>query len=163
MRPILNVADIALTDHSHGEAFQASSAMLGPLIGMRQLGCRLTIVPPGRKAWPYHNHHANEEMFIILEGTGVLRLGGEEHAVKAGDVIACPAGGQETAHQLINTGAVDLRYLAVSTMIAPEVCEYPDSGKFTVMTGSGPGGDGKARRLKYAGRAENSLEYWDGE
>jgi uncharacterized cupin superfamily protein len=163
MRPILNIADIALTDHSHGEAFAASSAMLGPLIGMRQLGCRLTVVPPGKKAWPYHNHHANEEMFVILEGTGVLRLGGEEHAVKAGDVIACPAGGEETAHQLINTGAGNLRYLAVSTMIAPEVCEYPDSGKFTVMTGSGPGGDGKARRLKYAGRAENSLEYWDGE
>jgi uncharacterized cupin superfamily protein len=163
MRPILNIADVPLAQQSHGDAFEARFGQFGPLIGMRQLGCRLTVLPPGKKAWPYHSHHANEEMFFILEGTGTLRFGGEEHAVKAGDVIACPAGGEATAHQLINTGSTEMRYLAISTMIAPEVCEYPDSGKFTIMSGSAPGGDKKARRLMYAGRAQNSLDYWDGE
>ena len=49
------------------------------------------MVPPGKKAWPYHAHHVNEELFIILEGEGMLRIGGAEHPVKVGDVIARPA------------------------------------------------------------------------
>jgi uncharacterized cupin superfamily protein len=163
MNPILNIADIPLTDHGQGDAFAAKLGQFGPLIGMKQLGCRLVVVPPGKKAWPYHAHHVNEEMFFILEGSGPLRLGGERHPVKAGDVIACPAGGAETAHQLINTGEADLRYLAISTMLAPEVAEYPDSGKFAVISGTAPGGDKAQRRMWYVGRAENSLDYWDGE
>jgi uncharacterized cupin superfamily protein len=163
MRPILNIADVPFTEQSHGDAYEAKLGQFGPLIGMKQLSCRLTVVPPGKKAWPYHSHHVNEEMFVILEGTGTLRYAGEDHGVKAGDVIACPAGGVETAHQLINTGTAELRYLAISTMNQPEVCEYPDSGKFAVLSGAAPGGDHGALRLAFAGRAEDSLEYWDGE
>jgi uncharacterized cupin superfamily protein len=163
MRPILNIADVTLSDHGHGEVFAAKLGQFGPLIGMKQLGCRLVVVPPGKRAWPYHSHHANEELFVILGGEGTLRHGGADYPVKAGDVIACPAGGPETAHQLINTGAAELRYLAISTMVQPEVCEYPDSGKFAIMAGSAPGGDKAARQLWYAGREANSLDYWDGE
>ena len=163
MTPILNIANIPLTDHGHGENFAAKLGRFGPLIGMKQLGCRLVVVPPGKKAWPYHNHHVNEEMFVILDGVGTLRFGSDTHPVKAGDVIACPAGGPETAHQLINTGETDLRYLAISTMLEPEVCDYPDSGKFAVISGTAPGGDKGARRSWHVGRAENSLDYWDGE
>jgi uncharacterized cupin superfamily protein len=163
MTPILNIADIPLTDHGQGDAFAAKLGQFGPLIGMKQLGCRLVVVPPGKKAWPYHAHHVNEEMFVILDGAGTLRFGSDTHPVKAGDVIACPAGGPETAHQLINTGETDLRYLAISTMLEPEVCDYPDSGKFAVISGTAPGGDKGARRSWHVGRAENSLDYWDGE
>jgi uncharacterized cupin superfamily protein len=63
----------------------------------------------------------------------------------------------------VNTGEAELRYLAISTMMSPEVCEYPGSGKFTVISGSAPGGDKAKRRTWYVGRAENSLDYWDGE
>jgi uncharacterized cupin superfamily protein len=163
MHPILNIADVPLTDHAHGEAFAAKLGQFGPLIGMKQLGCRLVILPPGKKAWPYHNHHANEEMFVILDGTGTLRFGGAEYPVKTGDVIACPAGGAETAHQLLNTGETELRYLAISTMITVEVCEYPDSGKFSIMSGSAPGGDKGARRMWHVGRAVDGTDYWEGE
>lgn len=163
MPPILNIADIPLAGLGHGDNFSAKAGQFGPLIGMRQLGCRLVVVAPGKKAWPYHSHHANEEMFVILEGQGTLRYGGAEHPVKPGDVIACPAGGQETAHQLVNTGETELRYLAVSTMLAPEVCEYPDSGKFSIISGSAPGGEKTARRLWHVGRAEDCRDYWDGE
>lgn len=163
MGSVINIADIPLTGHGHGEAFAAKLGQIGPLIGARQLGCRLVVVPPGKKAWPHHAHHVNEEMFVILEGQGTLRLGSAEHPVKTGDVIACPAGGAETAHQLVNSGETELRYLAISTMLWPEVVEYADSGKFAVLSGSAPGGDKTARRLWYVGRAEDTLDYWDGE
>jgi uncharacterized cupin superfamily protein len=159
MGSVLNIADIPLTDHGHGEEFAARHGAIGPLIGAKQLGCRVVVVPPGKKGWPYHAHHANEEMFVILDGSGTLRLGGAEQPIRAGDVIACPAGGPETALQIVNTGEAELRYLAISTMRSPELVEYPDSGKFQVISAA-PGGD---RRLRYIGRAETSLNYWDGE
>jgi uncharacterized cupin superfamily protein len=161
--PILNLSDVPLTDHGQGDDFAAKLGQFGPLLGMQQLGCRLVVVPANKKAWPFHAHHLNEEMFVILDGTGTLRLGGAEHPVKAGDVIACPAGGPETAHQLVNSSGGELRYLAISTMRTPEVCEYPDSGKFAVISPRAPGGDEGKRRTWYVGRAGSSLDYWDGE
>lgn len=47
-------------------------------------------------------------------------------------MIACAVGGPETAHQIVNTSNAELKYLAVSTRLSPEVCDYPDSEKFGV-------------------------------
>jgi uncharacterized cupin superfamily protein len=97
------------------EHFDARSARIGPRIGARLLGYNVTAVPPGKAAFPFHAHRVNEEMFFILDGAGELRLGAQVHPVRRGDVIACPPGGPEAAHQLRNTGSTELRYLAVST------------------------------------------------
>lgn len=164
MNPVRNVSDVPLIDHGHGDGFVAKIGRFGPLIGLEKLGCRLVVVPPGKKAWPFHNHHVNEEMFVILEGTGTLRFGSERYPVRAGDVIGCPAGGRETAHQLIASEDGELRYLVISTMMQPEVCEYPDSGKFIVMSGSPPGGGNPEQRLlHFVGRKASAVDYWDGE
>ncbi|MCW8278541.1 cupin domain-containing protein [Pseudomonas sp. PCH199] len=37
--------------------------------------------------------HANLGMFYIVAGEGEVRLGAERFPIRAGDVIACPAGG----------------------------------------------------------------------
>ena len=74
--------------------------------GGEKLGCSLYEVPPGRRAWPYHYHLANEEAIYVLEGSGTLRIGGEEIRVSQGDYVALPASAQ-AAHQLVNdSGAV---------------------------------------------------------
>ena len=78
--------------------------------------------------------------------------------MQAGDVIGCPAGGPGTAHQLVNTGDEPLRYLAIDSQIDPEICEYPDSGKYNAYVG-GDGGP-KFRAIQ---RSANTLDYWDGE
>jgi uncharacterized cupin superfamily protein len=36
------------------------------------------VVPPGRRAWPYHYHLENEEAIYVLEGLGTLRIDEEE-------------------------------------------------------------------------------------
>lgn len=72
MNPIKNVSDLPLSNHGYGEGFAAKIGQFAPHIGLEKLGCRLVIVPAGKKAWPFHNHHLNEEMFVILEGTGTL-------------------------------------------------------------------------------------------
>jgi uncharacterized cupin superfamily protein len=130
--------------------------MLGRQLGASKLGYNLIALAPGKRAFPFHSHRVNEEMFFVVAGQGEIRLGDDHHALRAGDVVSCPAGGPETAHQIINTGDVELRYLAVSTQESPEVCMYPDSGKYAVMV-DGEGG------FRTVGRLEESLSYWEDE
>ena len=164
-KPILNLDELqpALIKgggHDVPEGFRGSAiADIGVRIGARQLGYNLTVVPPGKAAFPAHNHHGMEEMFLVLEGEGELRVGAQRWPVRAGDVIACPTGGPETAHQLRNTSADRvLKYLGVSNRVYPDLVEYPDSGKIGAVT-YGP--DGREVRLR--NRAEHNLDYWDGE
>ena len=159
---IINIENIEYAPHQHGQQFEARLGAVGAHLGARKLGYNVTIVPPGKKAWPYHRHHANEEMFFILEGEGLLRLDGEEFSVRVGDFIATPAGPKH-AHQLINNSQSPLKFLAVSTMEQPEVVEYPDSDKIGMLAGSAPG-DSKGRRdIMFIAREQSGVDYWDGE
>jgi uncharacterized cupin superfamily protein len=79
-------------------------------------------------------------------------------------VLACPPGGPETAHQIVNTSSRDIRYLAVSTMLMPEVVEYPDSNKFGVRWPLSPDEKGQPQSGRFLGRIEEGIkDYWDGE
>lgn len=118
----------------------------------RQLGAGVDVVAPGQQSCPYHLHHAQEEMFIILEGRGTLRVAGELLPVRAGDVITIPAG-PDYPHHLLNTSDAPLKYISISTRQSPELCEYPDSGKAMAWA---PG-------TRLAHRQSESLDYWDGE
>ena len=69
----------------------------------------------------------------------------------------------EIAHQMINTGTLELKYLAISTMLSPEIAEYPDSGKFGVLAEYSAGPDGQPRGFRFVGRDTLSLDYWDRE
>ncbi|MGH6836599.1 MAG: cupin domain-containing protein [Methylocella sp.] len=163
-QPIVNLADVPLRDFGNGRAFAARLGRVGHLIGARRLGCQLHIVPAGKKAYPRHAHHANEEMFLILSGEGTYRAGAESFSIRASDVIAAPAGAGETAHQIANTGKDELRYLAFSTRNDPDVVEYPDSGKFAVASMI-PDDEGLlGARVRFIGhRNAQSLDYFDGE
>jgi uncharacterized cupin superfamily protein len=162
--PILNIADLEYRETSHGERYAARLGAIGPRIGAQKLGYNVTVLPPGKRAFPFHNHRVNEEMFFVLEGEGEVRIGQARHPIRRGDVIACPPGGPETAHQIINTSqTAELKYLAVSTRQYPEVAEYPDSGKFGLLAEFPPGADGKPQTMRFVGRAEASLDYWEGE
>lgn len=97
-------------------------------------------------------------MFFILEGEGELRFGDQRYPIGKHDVIACPPGGPEVAHQIINTGTATMRYLALSTLVDVEVCEYPDSQKMLVVTGRPD-----HPRIRKMFRAESTVEYYDRE
>lgn len=172
-KPVINIADLDYMAFGHGvnfpgaenapESFEARLGFIGPKVGAQKLGYNLTVVPPGKRAFPFHNHRANEEMFFILEGTGEARIGEARYPVCKGDVVACPPGGPETAHQLINTSMTEeLKYLAVSTKLSPEVCDYPDSGKVGVIWDVTPE-PGKPPTERYVFRREQGLNYWEGE
>jgi uncharacterized cupin superfamily protein len=169
--PILNIADVDLQPRPAAfaakgpaaERYDARMGQIAPILGAQKLGYNVTAVPPGKRAFPFHNHHVNEEMFLILEGEGQIRIGEAVYPVRKGDVIACPAGGKEAAHQIINTGNAELKYLAVSTRLSPDIAEYPDSGKFGVLAEYPAGADGKPRGFRFIGREDRGMSYWEGE
>jgi uncharacterized cupin superfamily protein len=135
------------------DKFHVERAPLGERLGLSHLGLNVTRVAPGRTAYPFHSHRNNDELFYVLAGRGELRLGERRLAVNAGDVVGCPAGGPETAHQLINTGSEPLHYLSISSMLDPDICEYPDSNKVGVWGG----------KYVYITRSNQPADYWDGE
>jgi uncharacterized cupin superfamily protein len=160
-RPIVNIDEVELQQRPPERApkgaaaarFDARVGMIAPKLGAQKLGYNITAVPPGKRAHPFHNHRINEEMFYVIEGSGEVRIGGAVHPIRAGDIIACPPGGKETAHQIVNTGKSELKYLAVSTKLTPEICDYPDSGKFAVLS----------ETIRFVSRESEQLDYWEGE
>lgn len=157
-RPFVNLADVEFTDVEENGFYTSRRAQFSAAIGARQLGYNLTELPPGSAQCPFHSHRSEEEMFLILEGEGELRYGSETYQIKKHDVIACPTGGPDTAHQIINTGASTMRYLALSAVADVEVCEYPDSGKVGVFAGGA-----NAPRLRKLVRSESEVDYYDRE
>ena len=159
---ILNVENASFIQRSHGEKYEARIAPLGAQLESRKLGFNITIIPPGKRAFPYHAHRGNEEMFFILEGEGSARIAGETHRIRKGDVISLPPG-KDSAHQIINDSAAELRYLAVSTMDLPELVEYPDSGKLGMTAGTHGGRPGTSDSIRHFTRVKDGVDYWEGE
>jgi mannose-6-phosphate isomerase-like protein (cupin superfamily) len=54
------------------------------------------LVPPGGTTIA-HLHRTSEEVYLFTRGSGRMRLGPEEHAVRAGDCVVIPPG---TPHKL---------------------------------------------------------------
>ena len=147
---IVNTEDLKLEHSTKGSSFESRSVRIGPLLGAKDLGYSYDVVPPGKRSCPFHSHRGEEEMFFIVRGTGTLRYGNETRKIRAGDVICCPTGGPETAHQIVNDSNDELAYLSVSNMMPVEICEYPDSQKIGAY-----GGD-----LLHMTRAGEALDYW---
>ena len=113
----------------------ARGTRVGAAVGARELGCSLYELDPGGQAAPYHMHHANEELLIVLDGALELRTPEGTREVRKGAVVAFPAGA-EGAHRLRNVSGAPARYVLISTMRFPEVAEQLDTG--TVLALKGP-------------------------
>jgi uncharacterized cupin superfamily protein len=163
VKPVVNVDDLTLRAIGNGGKFSGQAARIGSVIGAKKLGCQYQVLPPGKAGYPRHAHHANEEMFVILAGSGGYRVGEETYPIRAGDIIAAPSGDGSTAHQIFNNGGEDLRYLAVSTRLDPDVIEYPDSGKFTVASMIPEQQGQMSAKFSFIGRKSSSVDYYDGE
>jgi uncharacterized cupin superfamily protein len=121
---------------------------LGRAAGSINTGIQHVQVVPGKESAPPHCHSLEEEIFVILDGDGVVVLGAEEFPVQAGHVVARPAG-TGVAH-VFRAGDAGLTYLAYGMRDPADVCFYPRSNKVSFR------GIGVIARIE-------SLDYWDGE
>ena len=158
---MVNTNDLDWESGGNGKKFVFQRKWLTSGTGAQKLGCSIYRVPPGKTAFPFHKHFSNEEAIFVLSGKGSLRLDEDKYDVGPGDFIALPPEGPN--HQLINTGAEDLEYLCLSTMIHPDITLFPDSEKVIAFAGSGPGGDKSVRSFFGIYRVNSAVGYYDGE
>lgn len=106
--------------------------------GARELGATLYELDPGAAGSPYHVHHGNEELLLVLEGELELRAPDGRRRLAPGAVVSFPVG-PAGAHRVRNAGEGRARYLVISTMRFPEVAEQVDTGTVLAMRGPGDG------------------------
>jgi len=152
----VNVGDLEL-DPQPMPGFDSEWRNLGQAVGSERTGLKWVSVDPHNRHCPAHVHSAEEEVFVVLEGTGMLELipsptarvsETETLPVRAGSVVARPAG-TRIAHSFL-AGDEGLTLLAYGTRDSNDVAYYPRSGKIYFR------GVGVMTRVE-------PLGYWDGE
>jgi len=111
--------------------FTGAVAEIGWLLGASKLGYAAGRLRRGEHYCPYHWHTREEELFVVISGTPMLRTPRGEFALRAGDVIAFPAA-PSGVHRLWNDAEEDAVVFMVANSDSGDVCFYPDSRKFVV-------------------------------
>ncbi len=108
-------------------------ARLAAAAGSQRLGASVAELTPGTLSSPYHFHHANEELLIVLSGTPELRMPDGLRELQPGQVVSFPRG-PEGAHRLRNASSEPCRLLFISEMNFPDIVSYPDTGTTVAVT-----------------------------
>jgi uncharacterized cupin superfamily protein len=124
---IVSVDDFELEDWTPGGDFGISSTWIARQAGATLTGLNLDVIHPGKRNGPRHVHSAEEELFVVLEADGWFLLGEDEHPVRAGHVIALPAGGR--LGHCFRGGENGMKVLLYGTRDPNDICFYPDSNK----------------------------------
>ena len=144
---IVALADADLTESRHGDVASVRRDH-GDSLGSTNIGVGHLVVEPGKLTYPPHCHSADEELFVVLDGSGTLLLDDEEHAVRPGSVVARPPG-TRVSHAF-RAGEGGLTLLAFGTREPNDITYYRRSGKVSLR------GIGVRFRVE-------ELGYWDGE
>ena len=128
-------------------SLELSGVRAGTWGGGHPFDVQIRRIPPGAAVCPFHSHLGQWEMFVVQSGAGTVRAGSETHPIQTGDVFVHPPG---EAHQLINSGTVDLLVLVVADNPPLDACFFPDSNKWSLRP------PGKIFRM-------TEVDYFDGE
>jgi uncharacterized cupin superfamily protein len=145
---IVNAEDVEWEDWAPGHEYGITSAWLARPAGATLTGLNIDRIHPGKLNTVPHCHSAEEELFVVLEGDGTCILGEDEHPLRAGHVVARPAG-TGVAHSF-RGGENGMRLLVYGTREPNDIAYYPRSNKVYF------GGIGLMTRLE-------QLDYMDGE
>jgi uncharacterized cupin superfamily protein len=145
---IVNVDEIELQTHRY-----QTFAYFTPDATTKLAGLGWETLPAGHRGSVPHCHSAEEEIFVILDGTATLELwnhegGVEETPLRAGHLVARPPG-SGVSHSF-RAGPDGVTMLVYGTRDPNDMCWYPRSNKI------------KWRGLGVMGRIER-LDYFDGE
>lgn len=141
---IVATAQVAAAAVADAGGAQRTERDLGRAAGSVLTGLRHCLVAAGGLGGEPHCHSAEEELFVVLEGTGAVLLGADEQPVREGSVVARPAG-TAVAHAF-RAGQQGLTYLAYGTREPNDIVFHPRTRellirgvgvRFTVPEGAG--------------------------
>ncbi len=104
---------------------RATFRALGEAAGASAVGVARIDVEPGCRAGPVHQHGSEEEIFFVLEGSGLAWIDGAVHEIGPGDTLVYLAGGP--LHTVI-AGDEGLSVLAYGENHAPPLVRLPRAG-----------------------------------
>jgi mannose-6-phosphate isomerase-like protein (cupin superfamily) len=114
---VRNIAEVEwreFPDHFGG-------ALSKPLVmpetaGSRHIDYRISMYQPMARV-ALHKHKVQEQVYHVLDGEGLMEIGGKKHVVRKHDVIFLPP---EVEHSINNTGLVDLVFLVVTSPVSDD-------------------------------------------
>ena len=115
-----------------GTATAGRQFVLGatPAVGCNSVTQFIGLIPPGRAPDHFHRY---DEVIYVLEGEGVLEIGGETAPLRPGTCVHLP---KTLVHCLANTGDTELRVLGVFRPAgSPAEAYYPDGTPAVVPDG----------------------------
>jgi uncharacterized cupin superfamily protein len=147
-----NIVNVDEVEHERSDEW-VTSAPLAADDRSTLSGLHWQKIDPGHRGCVPHCHSAEEEVFVILDGTATLELwplegSVEETELRAGHVISRPAGTRVSHSFRAGPGGVTM--LVYGTREPNDICFYPRSKKIFL------------RGVGLIGRIEE-LEYFDGE
>lgn len=148
----INLDELRYESRARGSSgrYRAQDAEIGNLIGARQLGYRVAVLPPGAWYCPMHSHQTEEELFYVIDGEPTIRTPRGSLRCRPGDFVAF-ARGERGAHQLRNESERPCTLFLLGVEDAAAVVFYPESQKLGL------------RSPRLIVRSSPALEYFDGE
>ena len=89
------------------------SAAQAPLEGLRNIAKHAM---QGGQEGDYHDHDDIEQIYYILQGQAKMKIDGQIHGVKEGDVVHIPP---KTMHQMINDSGDWVEHIIISAQVRP--------------------------------------------
>ena len=118
---------VAPFDYGFGSNIQGRMADVGRAVGSQTVGLTIQTMAPGCRSSRRHKHVFQEEILIVMGGTGNLLHGETRVPVGPGDCF-CYIPDDPEVHTFENTGTEDLVVWAFGNRFRHEVCLYPDEG-----------------------------------
>jgi uncharacterized cupin superfamily protein len=109
---------------------------IGRGLGGELLGATMFEVEPGYRG-PYHLHHGNEELLLVVEGIVTVRTPDGEREAGRGELVLFRRG-PDGLHALENHANDPVRFVVFSSMVDPDVTEQPERGMVGVFAGGVP-------------------------
>ena len=124
---LVRLNQIPQFDYRFGDLQAGRMQDVGRNVGSDKIGLLIQTVAPGKRASRRHRHLFQEELLIVMSGTGTRLHGNERIAVAAGSCV-CYRAGDPDPHTFENDGSVDLVIWAFGNRFPYEVALYPDEG-----------------------------------
>jgi uncharacterized cupin superfamily protein len=146
-RRIVALEDAEVWKTDRGDA-SFDSRELGLAVESVATGISQVTIASGKSGFPPHCHSAEEELFVVLDGDGLVVLGDDEHPVRRGHIVSRPPA-TRVPHSF-RAGDTGLTYLAYGTRVPNDIAYYTRSNKINFR------GVGVITRLE-------RVDYWEGE
>jgi uncharacterized cupin superfamily protein len=141
--------DCELYHDSHG-GVDLSEHLIADALGSEHSGVGLVRLAPRKRGYPQHTHTAEDEIYVVLDGSGTALLDDERHPIGPGSVVDTPTSLRPHVARAFEAGDDGLLYLCWGEREPGDIAVQRESGKVLI----------RGNRTIF--RPER-LDYWDGE